>query len=175
MRSTLLSCVMLALAATGCAAKSTVTRPTETEATGPARPIPTVRVETPATPQAPEAEPLDFGPIFYALDSSQLTPESRQMLDRVAEALRRGPGTRVVIGGHTCELGTTEYNIALGQQRAVGVRDYLQRMGVDNARIQVRSFGEESPRVAGHSEEAYQQNRRSEFSFTLESDPKGRG
>ena len=175
MRSTLLSCVMFALAATGCATKAVTARPTETEGAGSRPSTATVRVETPATPQAPAAEPLDFGPIFYGLDSSELSPESRQMLERVADALRRTSGTRVVIGGHTCELGTTEYNIALGQRRAVGVRDYLMRMGVDRARIEVRSFGEESPRVAEHTEEAYQQNRRSEFSFTLESDPKGRG
>lgn len=160
-----LSCVF-AIGAAGCATTQPAANrpPAEAPATPPA---PVVRNEPP-TPKAPEQaapEPLDFGPIFYALDSAQLTPESQQLLDRVAEALRKQPQAQVTVAGHTCELGTVEYNLALGQRRAVVVRDYLRRMGVEPSRVKVVSFGEESPRAAGSSEDAYQQNRRSEFNI----------
>lgn len=175
MRHILLSCILLALGTTACATKSAATTVT-TE--GSASTGPVARTEPPPAPPAaeePAAEPLDFGPIFYALDSSRLTPESQQLLERVATTMRRNPGTRVTIAGHTCELGTTEYNIALGQQRAAVARDFLVRMGVEDSRVRVMSYGEESPRAHGDTEEAHQQNRRSEFSFTLESAPKGKG
>jgi peptidoglycan-associated lipoprotein len=174
MRHILLSCTLLALGTTACATKSASTVTTE----GSASTRPVARTEPPPAPPASEqseAEPLDFGPIFYALDSSRLTPESQQLLERVAMTMRRTPGTRVTIAGHTCELGTTEYNIALGQQRAAVARDFLVRMGVEDSRVRVMSYGEESPRAHGGTEDVHQQNRRSEFSFVLESTAKGNG
>jgi peptidoglycan-associated lipoprotein len=168
MRNILLSSLVLALGTTACATKSAST--VTTEGTGAHRPAPVARPEpAPAPPQeAEELDPLDFGPIFYALDSSRLTPESQQTLEKLALVLRQRSEAKVTIAGHTCELGTTEYNLALGQQRAAVARDYLVRMGVEPSRILLTSYGEESPRAAGHSEEAFQQNRRSEFSFSVE-------
>jgi peptidoglycan-associated lipoprotein len=164
MRRALLSCIALALGTTACATKSASTL--TTEHTGGERPPPVVaRAPEPAPRQEAAPEAPDFGPIFYALDSSRLTPESQQALVRLAEALRQRPEARVTIAGHTCDLGTTEYNLALGQQRAAVARDYLVRMGVEGSRIQVTSYGEESPRDSRPVEEARQQNRRSEFNL----------
>ncbi len=167
--TSLAALVALALGASACAAKSvaTVTHDEGASAasrapkTDPVKPAPAPR------PTVAEAEPLDFGPIYYELDSATLLPESREKLDRVAEALRQRREARVTISGHTCELGTTEYNLALGQRRATVARDYLVRLGVDSSRVSVVSYGEESPAVAGHNESAWTKNRRSEFSVSL--------
>jgi peptidoglycan-associated lipoprotein len=64
-----------------------------------------------------------------------------------------------VIEGHTCEIGTTEYNLALGERRANAARDYLARMGVDEKRLKILSYGEEQPANA----EDLEKNRRAEF------------
>jgi peptidoglycan-associated lipoprotein len=164
----LLPLVMLALVASACAAKSVATVSSNDEtsaATKPPRTAPVVKPQAPE--QVAELPPLSFEPIYYELDSATLRPESRQMLDGVAEALRRRPEVRVTITGHTCELGTTEYNLALGQRRAAAVRDYLRRLGVDADRITMVSYGEESPAVPGTGESAWARNRRSEFSISL--------
>jgi peptidoglycan-associated lipoprotein len=167
MRKLLLTWTCCALALTACATKSASTTTTTGNA-GTPPPAPVARpTPAPAPRVEPALEPLDFGPIFFSLDSSRLTPDSQRTLERLAEAMQRQPGSRVTISGHTCELGTSEYNLALGQQRAAVTRDYLVRLGVEPSRIQLVSYGEESPRVAGNTEEAWQQNRRSEFSFTL--------
>ncbi|WNG56996.1 OmpA family protein [Archangium gephyra] len=84
-------------------------------------------------------------------------------LERLAQALRQRPGVRLTVSGHTCELGTTEYNLALGQRRAGIVRSYLVRLGVEPQRIAVVSYSEERPANEGSVEK----NRRAEFSFAL--------
>jgi peptidoglycan-associated lipoprotein len=124
-------------------------------------------VKPPAPTQVAELPPLSFEPLYYELDSATLRSESRQLLDGVAETLRRRPEVRVTITGHTCELGTTEYNLALGQRRAAAARDYLRRLGVEAERLAVVSYGEESPAVVGSGESVWAKNRRSEFSVTV--------
>ena len=165
----LLPLVVLALVASACAAKS-VTTVSSNESPSAVQPPPrTAQVEKPpaAPSEAAELPALDFEPIYYELDSATLKPESRQLLDGVAQTLRRRPEARVTISGHTCELGTTEYNLALGQRRAAAVQDYLRRLGVDERRLATVSYGEESPAASGSGESAWSKNRRSEFSITV--------
>ena len=69
----------------------------------------------------------------------------------------------IQIEGHCDERGTQEYNLALGERRALAVRGHLMKLGISGERLLTISYGEESPASAGHSEEAWQQNRRSEF------------
>jgi peptidoglycan-associated lipoprotein len=121
----------------------------------------------PAPKQVAELPPLDFSPIYYELDSATLRPDSREMLDRVAEALRQQRQVRVAISGHTCELGTTEYNLALGQRRAASARDYLMKLGVESGRISIVTYGEERPAQTGSGESVWSKNRRSEFTISL--------
>ncbi len=78
----------------------------------------------------------------------------------LSRALRQRPQAQVNVSGHTCELGTTEYNLALGHRRADIVRTYLVRLGVEPQRIAVVSYGEEKP-VDAH---ALEKNRRAELS-----------
>lgn len=163
----LLALGLLALGASACAAKSVTTVSSEGSSAVEPPPRSAPVVKPPAAPEVAELPPLSFEPIYYELDSATLRPESRELLDGVVEALRRRPEVRVTISGHTCELGTTEYNLALGQRRAAVVRDYLRRLGVDADRIAMVSYGEESPAVVGAGESALAKNRRSEFSITV--------
>jgi peptidoglycan-associated lipoprotein len=166
MRFHLLSLALLAIGASACATKSATVSPDHASAVNtPQRPEP---VRPPPAPKEVAALPsLDFGPIYYELDSATLRAESRERLDAMAEILRQRREARVTILGHTCELGTTEYNLALGQRRAASARDYLVKLGVDRDRISVVSYGEERPAELGSSESALSKNRRSEFTVSV--------
>lgn len=106
---------------------------------------------------------LEPRPIFYELDSAMLTEDSQRTLTELAEAMRRAPAATVKIAGHTCDLGTTEYNLALGLRRASEARDFLVRLGVGASRVEITTFGEEQPALSGNGEGDREKNRRSEF------------
>lgn len=106
-----------------------------------------------------------FPPVFFGYDSSQVDPSQRGVLEQVAGHLRQNSNAGVVIEGHCDERGSREYNLALGERRALAVRAYLMGLGVDSSRIQTKSYGEEQPASMGHDESAWGQNRRAEFVF----------
>lgn len=97
--------------------------------------------------------------VFFALDSSTLSGDSRTTLDRQAAWLARYPAIAVQMAGNADERGTAEYNLALGQRRANAARDYLVARGVSSARIATLSFGKERPTALGSDEQAWAQNR----------------
>ncbi|MEW5848255.1 MAG: OmpA family protein [Myxococcota bacterium] len=99
----------------------------------------------------------------FGLNEDVLTPEDREELARAARFLKQQEGIRAVISGHADERGTEEFNLALGQRRAVAVRNYLQDMGVSPDRIQVVTYGENRPLIAEHNEVAWAANRRAEI------------
>ncbi|MCC7272413.1 MAG: peptidoglycan-associated lipoprotein Pal [Alphaproteobacteria bacterium] len=98
--------------------------------------------------------------IFFDTDRSDLNPEARETVGRQAEWLRRYPNVRVTIEGHADERGTREYNLALGERRAVAVRNYLVALGIPANRVGTISYGKERPAVVGSNESAWAQNRR---------------
>ncbi|NBX73431.1 MAG: peptidoglycan-associated lipoprotein Pal [Alphaproteobacteria bacterium] len=98
--------------------------------------------------------------VFFALDRSDLTSEGRATLDRQAQWLKRYPNMSVTVEGHCDERGTREYNLALGERRALTVKNYLIAAGVDSGRVQTISYGKERPAVLGGDESAWSQNRR---------------
>jgi len=104
--------------------------------------------------------------VFFEYDQSMLTDEARAALDRKLTVLKANAGLRLRISGHADERGSDEYNIALGQRRAVAVKRYLMDQGIDGGRLDVVSFGEEQPAVQGGTEEAFAKNRRAEFEIT---------
>ena len=104
-----------------------------------------------------------FRPIYYAYDSAQVSAEERAKLEEVATYLRRNPGVNLIVEGHCDERGSREYNLSLGERRALAARAYLVGLGVDADRIQTRSFGSERPAAFGHDESAWRLNRRAEF------------
>ncbi|MFO6422950.1 peptidoglycan-associated lipoprotein Pal [Motilimonas sp. KMU-193] len=97
--------------------------------------------------------------ISFAYDQSEIAPEYRQVLNAHAQYLVESQKS-VIIEGHTDERGTPEYNIALGERRALSVVRYLQSMGVPASQLSTVSYGEEKPVNFAHSEAAYAENRR---------------
>ena len=102
-------------------------------------------------------------PVYFDYDSAELLPDARTTLDAKVPLLTANAGIRVRVGGHTDNRGSDEYNVALGQRRAASVKRYLETRGIDGARIDVVSYGEERPAVNQENEGAWAQNRRAEF------------
>lgn len=101
--------------------------------------------------------------IHFAFDKSVLTPTAQEILKKKAEWLRNNPDNTVVIEGHCDERGTTEYNIALGERRALAAKVFLTDLGIDSSRLSTISYGEERPVDPSHNEEAWAKNRRAHF------------
>ncbi|MBA3008763.1 MAG: peptidoglycan-associated lipoprotein Pal [Proteobacteria bacterium] len=101
--------------------------------------------------------------IHFDFDSAELSPMAKTLLKEKAEWLSANPGVSVVIEGHCDDRGTTEYNIALGEKRALAAKNYLVDLGVSEARLSTVSFGEERPLDSASTEEAYSKNRRAQF------------
>ncbi|VGO15809.1 Outer membrane protein P6 [Pontiella desulfatans] len=106
-----------------------------------------------------------FPPVFFAYDSSQVNPEESGKCEQVADYLKKGKGQGVIVEGHGDERGSREYNLALGERRALAVRDYLISLGVNSATIQTKTYGEEMPDDMGHDENAWRKNRRAVFAI----------
>lgn len=98
--------------------------------------------------------------VFFALDKSDLDNDARSVLNLQAEWLKSDDSIKVTIEGHCDERGTREYNIALGERRALSVKNYLVSKGVDPARIETISYGKERPEFVGSGEEIWAKNRR---------------
>ena len=106
---------------------------------------------------------VDFAPVYFGFDSSVIPQGELAKVDAVTQHLTDRTDRVVVVEGHCDERGSNEYNLALGENRAVIVRDYLVQSGIAADRIQTRSYGEEKPAVDGHDEGAWEANRRAEF------------
>ncbi len=101
--------------------------------------------------------------INFEFDRYELTDEAKHALDELGTALKANPQFRVLIEGHADERGTLEYNLALGDRRAQAAKGYLVALGIDPARIDTISYGEERPVDPGHDELAWAINRRAHF------------
>ena len=98
--------------------------------------------------------------VYFGFDSAELAAEAQAILDRQAAFLNVNPTMVVIIEGHADERGTREYNLALGDRRAVAVRDYLLAKGLNAARVRTVSYGKERPAVSGSNEGSWEFNRR---------------
>jgi peptidoglycan-associated lipoprotein len=101
--------------------------------------------------------------IHFELDSAALSDEARSTLEKHALWLQGQRATTVTVEGHCDERGTTEYNLALGEQRARATREYLVGLGIDPSRLRVVSYGKERPIDMGATESAHARNRRAHF------------
>ncbi len=104
-----------------------------------------------------------FAAVYFDYDSAQVRDSERAKVEAVAAGLKKSTSGGVIVEGHCDERGSAEYNLSLGERRAMAVRAYLQSLGVDAARIQTKSFGKEKPVALGHDEESWGKNRRAEF------------
>jgi peptidoglycan-associated lipoprotein len=105
-------------------------------------------------------------PVFFELDSSDLDGPGQKTLDENAVLLKRYPNWTITIEGHCDERGTAEYNLALGERRAIAARAYLVSLGIPADRLRTVSYGKEFPFDPGHDENAYAKNRRAHFVIT---------
>jgi peptidoglycan-associated lipoprotein len=123
--------------------------------------------KSPAEEVSMEAKPksmsgLDL--VYFDYDRWNLREDARRTLRENARKIESLPGgATLVVEGHCDERGSEEYNLALGDRRAVAVARYLEDLGVPKSRLQTVSFGESKPAAAGHDESAWRVNRRSEI------------
>ena len=106
---------------------------------------------------------LNLPTIYFAFDQSRLGTNQMQKLDAVSNYLTSHKDLGVIIEGHCDERGSHEYNIGLGERRALAVRDYLEKLGIPADRIQTISYGSEKPAVSEHNDAAWVKNRRAEL------------
>lgn len=111
----------------------------------------------------PQPDPLRLSTVYFEFDKSALTAEAQATLAENARQLQQHPDAVVRIEGHCDERGTVEYNLALGQRRAISVREYLINFGISPDRITIISYGKERPVDPRHTPEAWAKNRRAEF------------
>ncbi len=103
---------------------------------------------------------------FFDYARYDIRLDQRDTLTKDAAWLREHPTVKIVVEGHCDERGTSQYNMALGQQRAEAVKNFLVQLGIDPSRIQIISYGKERPFETGHDEKAWAQNRRDHFLVT---------
>jgi peptidoglycan-associated lipoprotein len=147
-------------------------RPPEPPEPVPAPPIVDVPPE-PARVDSVAASSLDeinrnspLKPVFFEYDSSELSRDALAILDENANLLKRNTTWAVTIEGHCDERGSAEYNLALGERRAVAARTYLLSIGIAGDRLKTISYGKEFPFDPGHDEAAQAKNRRAHFVIT---------
>lgn len=178
--------VLMVLALAGACAKKQppVARPTTppassaTDTTRPPAPPTPVAEPTPVPPEPVAEDTLasrdidqinknsPFQPVFFRFDSSEIEGTGQQALNANAEILKKYPTWVITIEGHADERGTAEYNLALGERRAVAARTYLVSLGVPADRLRTVSYGKEFPFDPGHDEGAWAKNRRGQFVVT---------
>jgi peptidoglycan-associated lipoprotein len=148
--------------------------PTRTPSPPPPPPAP-----APAQPAAPTEDEIfrnktldqlnaekPLGDVFFALDSTDLNDESRGVLQKDVDWMKKWTSTKVMVEGHADSRGTNEYNLALGERRADAVRDYITSLGIGADRMTIVSKGEEQPVCTEETEACWQQNRRGHFIIT---------
>ena len=188
-----ISIVAIAFIATGCAKKQVVKEEAAAKpvveakkveppaaAPTPAAPKEEAKVEAPApAPAAPreetkrEAAPraeekpalidLQGLRIQFAFDDYNLSSKSKENLEKIASWMSKNAVAKIQVEGHTCDIGTAEYNLALGERRANSAKKYLEGLGVGSARISTISYGEERPLLPNADEANRSKNRRDEF------------
>jgi len=105
-------------------------------------------------------------PLFFELDSADVSAEGQQVLQANAAVLKKYPAMQITIEGHCDERGTAEYNLALGERRALAAKNYLVSLGIPADKIKTVSYGKEFPFDPGHDDGAWQKNRRAHFVIT---------
>lgn len=105
-------------------------------------------------------------PIFFAYDSDTLDDLARKALAENAQILKANPKWVITVEGHCDERGTAEYNLALGDRRALAAKSYVLSLGISADRLKTVSYGKEFPFDPGHDEDSWLQNRRAHFMLT---------
>jgi outer membrane protein OmpA-like peptidoglycan-associated protein len=115
----------------------------------------------------PPVKNYTFEDVHFDFDRYTLRSEATRVLDEAVSALREDPALRIEVEGHTCNIGTAEYNLALGDRRANAVREYLVSRGVSADRLRTISYGEERPKYENAREETRRLNRRAALTVNV--------
>jgi len=105
----------------------------------------------------------EFKPIYFDYDQSKIKSDQIPTMEHNGSYLKHNSSARVLIEGNTDNRGTNEYNLALGERRAMSAKKYLREFGIEDSRIRTVSYGEERPLFNGSSEDDYAHNRRDDF------------
>ncbi len=111
------------------------------------------------------ASPLFKRVVYFDYDSSELTDEDKPIVEAHAAYLAQHPGASVTLEGNTDERGSREYNLGLGERRALAVRRMMLLLGAGPDQVRYVSYGEERPAAPGHDESAWRLNRRVEINY----------
>lgn len=149
--SSMLVCIMLMMTIVGCPKKAVNTQ----LITPPEKPIEIEKEKEEVVPI------LKLNNIYFDFDKSDIRAGDAEILKANAKLLKDNPSVKITIEGHCDPMGTSEYNMALGWRRATAAQDYLVKLGIDKARLNTISYGEE--RLVTNIEADYWQNRRCEF------------
>jgi peptidoglycan-associated lipoprotein len=172
---------MLALSLSACGQKSVQPAPPEavdsakveavSDAQSVAKPTEAMGTEEPL-----ESEPVEDSvaslegrtsnglfPVYFDFDKSSIRADQVERMEKNAAFMKENSGVRVQIEGNCDERGTNEYNMALGERRAMSAKKYMVNLGVTEGRLNTISYGEERPINFGHDELSWSQNRRNDF------------
>lgn len=122
-----------------------------------------VRLPNGVNPDSADYQTLASDTIYFDFDKSTIGGDQRGKLQAVADWFKANPGDSLFLAGHADKRGTPEYNRALGERRALAVREYLVGLGLPAASLYTNSYGSDRPAVDGDTEEAYAKNRRVEI------------
>jgi outer membrane protein OmpA-like peptidoglycan-associated protein len=114
-----------------------------------------------------DVEALVLREVHFDFDKSELTPAAKEILRDAAAKLKQFPNAYVTIEGHTCSIGTDEYNKGLGKRRADSVKAFLISEDISPDRLTTVSYGEERLKVAERKPSDYAMNRRVEFEIDM--------
>jgi outer membrane protein OmpA-like peptidoglycan-associated protein len=109
-----------------------------------------------------------FDDVYFDFDRSTLRPEALRVLDEAVSAMQADATLSLTIEGNTCNIGTGEYNLALGERRATAVREYFVSRGIAAGRLRTVSYGEEKPKYDNEREETRRLNRRAALVVNLQ-------
>lgn len=147
---------------TGAASNTPVTATPPDPLPVPPDPSPTSKPYANLNPDEVNAKAI-VKPVFFAYDSDELDEAARRTLEANAQLLRDYGTWVLTVEGHCDERGTPEYNLALGDRRALAAKNYLLSLGIAAERLKTVSYGKEFPFNPGHDEAAWTQNRRAQF------------
>jgi len=119
-------------------------------------------------PDSADYQTLASDTIYFDFDKSTISGAERGKLEAVSEWFKANPGDSLFLAGHADKRGTPEYNRALGERRALAVREYLVGLGLPAASLYTNSYGSDRPAVDGDTEEAYAKNRRVEIGVIVQ-------
>ena len=108
---------------------------------------------------------VEFAPVYFGFDASNLSSAELAKIEAVAQHLKENSDRVVIVEGNCDDRGSNEYNMSLGENRAIIIRNYLVQNGIAADRIQTRSYGEERPAATGSGESVWSLNRRGEFAI----------